>query len=130
MYSYLQLLSLIPALEKNHAKEIVILLTQYHCLLSPRQVAQLKWSRCINTRGLPGCNVPCDLHLEHLNRCLKDMIRGLHSNVTPKALVCASQSVGIVHQVCDKLNYQQKLVYIWNQDVTLGHPSLRSARKW
>ena len=93
----------------NYCKEVVILLTQYHCLLSPRQAAQLKWSRCINTKGFRGCNVPCDLHLEHLNCCLKDMIRGLHSNVTPKALSRASQSVGIVHQVCDKLSTETGL---------------------
>jgi len=87
----------------NYSKEIVILLTQYNCLFSERQAAQLKWSRCINTKGYRGCNVPCDLHLEHLNRRLKGMIRGLHSNVTPKALSRAAQSVGIVHQVCDNI---------------------------
>ena len=32
------------------------------------------------------------------------MIRGLHSNVTPKSLSCAARSVGIVHQVCDSLS--------------------------
>ena len=51
----------------------------------------------------------CDLHLEHLNHRLKDMIRGLHSNVIPKALVRASRSVGIVHQVCDKLSTETGL---------------------
>ena len=51
----------------NYCKETVILLTQVYCLFSDRQVAQLKWSRCINTKGSRGHNVPCDLHLEHLN---------------------------------------------------------------
>ena len=93
----------------NYCKEVVILLTQYHCLLSPRLAAQLKWSRCINTKGLPGCNILCDLHLEHLNRRLKDMLQGLHSNVTPKALIRASQSVGIVQQVCNNLSSETGL---------------------
>ena len=87
----------------NYCKEVVILLTQYHCLFSERQAAQLKWSRCVNSNGFKGCNVPCDLHLEHLNRRLKGMIRGLHSNITPKALDRAARSVGVVHQVCDTL---------------------------
>ena len=94
----------------NYCKEVVILLTQFHCLLSERQAAQLKWSRCINTKGFRGCNVPCDLHLEHLNRRLKGMIQGLHSNVTPKALGRAAQSVGIVHQVCDNLSTETNLL--------------------
>ena len=47
-----------------------------------------------------GCNVPCDLHLEHLNCRLRRIIKGLRSNVTPKALCHAAQSVGIVHEVC------------------------------
>lgn len=93
----------------NYCKEVVILLTQYHCLLSERQAAQLKWSRCINTKGLRGCNVPCDLHMEHLNRRLKGMIRGLHSNVTSKVLSRAARSVGIVHQVCDSLSTETGL---------------------
>lgn len=87
----------------NYCKEVVILLTQYNCLFSERQAAQLKWSRCINTKGFRGCNVPCDLHLEHLNRRLKGMVRALHSNVTPKALSRAAKSVGIVHQVCENI---------------------------
>lgn len=85
----------------NYCKEVVILLTRYHCLLSERQAAQLKWSRCINTKGFRGCNVLCDLHLEHLNCRLKGIIQGLHSNITPKALSRAAHSVGIVHKVCD-----------------------------
>ena len=93
----------------NYCKEVVILLTQYHCLFSERQAAQLKWSRCINTKGYRGCNVSCDLHLEHLNHRLKGMIRGLHSNVTPKALRRAAQSVGIVHQVCGNITSQTGL---------------------
>ena len=31
------------------------------------------------------------------------MIRGLHSNIAPKALNRAARSVGVIHQVCDTL---------------------------
>ena len=51
----------------NYAKKAITLLSQCHCLLSDRQANQLTWSRFVNTRGRRGCNIPCDLHLEHLN---------------------------------------------------------------
>lgn len=65
---------------RNYCKEAVTLLAQYHCLLSKRKAAQLKWSRFVNTSGKIGHNVPCDLHLEHLNRRLKGLITNLSSN--------------------------------------------------
>lgn len=85
----------------NYCKETILLLTQYHCLFSDRQKAQLKWSRCVNTKGHKGGNIPCDLHLEHLNCCLKGLIRGLHANVLPNAIRRASRSVVLVQKVCE-----------------------------
>ena len=38
---------------------------------------ELLWSRVINTRGGAGTNIPSDLYMEHLNRTLKDYLRGL-----------------------------------------------------
>ena len=52
---------------RNYAKEAVNVIMQSK-YLSKRKAAQLLWSRCVNTRGLVGCNIPCDLHMEHLNR--------------------------------------------------------------
>ena len=52
---------------KNYSIEAVNLLLQLDHLLSPREAAQLKWSRCINTSGRQGCNILMDLHMEHLN---------------------------------------------------------------
>uniref|UniRef100_A0A1X7U352 Uncharacterized protein n=1 Tax=Amphimedon queenslandica TaxID=400682 RepID=A0A1X7U352_AMPQE len=42
---------------------------------------QLLWSRTINTIGRPGKNIPMDLHMEHLNRVVKDAMRTLSSNI-------------------------------------------------
>ena len=36
----------------------------------------------MNTRGGAGKNVPPDLHNEHLNRKLKDVVSGVGANVT------------------------------------------------
>lgn len=90
----------------NYCKEAINLLLQYHCLLPKRLAEQLKWSRCVNTRGAIGSNIPSDLHLEHLNRRFKDIISNLHSNVTPTAVDRASRSIGLVHRVCETFEEQ------------------------
>ena len=74
---------------QNYAKEAVNLLVQYYHVLTERQKTQLLWSHCVNTKGLPGKNIPCDLHMEHLNRRLKIILRNLGANITPKAVVKA-----------------------------------------
>ena len=51
-------------------------------IVSPRLHHDLLWSRVINSRGGAGHNVPADLHMEHLNRTLKDIIRGMGANVS------------------------------------------------
>ena len=85
---------------QNYAKEAVNLLCQYYYTLSERQKAQLLWSRCINTRGYSGTNIPCDLYMEHLNRRLKTMLRGMGSNITPSRIQKASTSIDAVQRVC------------------------------
>ena len=84
---------------RNYGKEAVNLLLQQY-LLSPRKAAQLKWSRSVNTTGEVGGNIPCDLHLEHLNRRLKGILRNVGSNIDPKSIVRAGQTVATVHRVC------------------------------
>ena len=71
---------------KNYAIEAFIILAQYQYLLSPREKTQLLYSRFINTHGLLGKNISCDLYMEHLNRLLKDAIKALGANKTPKAI--------------------------------------------
>lgn len=82
----------------NYAKEGFILLAQ-SCLLSPRQVAEIKWSSTVNTQGRPGCNIPVDLHLEHLNRRLKGMLHELGSNISAESVKRASKSLGVIEAV-------------------------------
>lgn len=47
----------------NYSIEAFILLAQHKFLLSPRERAQLLYSRFINTHGMPGRNISCDLHM-------------------------------------------------------------------
>lgn len=61
---------------------------------------QLLTSRFINTKGRVGCNLPSDLHMEHLNRRLKEIIHHQGSNIKPSTLVTSSRVIGIVDDIC------------------------------
>ena len=86
---------------RNYTIEALNIQLQRHFLLSERQAAQLVWSRFVNTRGRKRCNIPCDLHLEHLNRRLKTAMRNLASNIHPASIIRAAKSIGTVHQICE-----------------------------
>ena len=81
------------------------------------KAAQLKWSRFVNTSGKQGGNIPCDLHLEHLNRRLKGMITKLNSNASGNstsiypinAVNRAARSIGLLNEVCDLFEEQNKV---------------------
>lgn len=90
----------------NYAKEAITLLLQITYLFSERKKAQLLWSRCVNTKGVKGCNMPCDLHMEHLNRYLKTAMRGMGGNITPEAIAKAAKSMGTTVQVCSAFEEQ------------------------
>ena len=85
----------------NYAKEAFNLTFQSK-VLSPRKLCELKWNRTVNTHGKAGHNVPCDLHMEHLNRRLKKCIRSSGSNVYPSAIQRAARSLGPVNHVCSE----------------------------
>ena len=86
--------------KRNYSKEAFLLILQLHSL-SERAATEVKWSRFVNRRGQIGCNIPCDLAKEHLNRRLKGIIRNMGANVVPSALACAAKSIGSVDCVCD-----------------------------
>ena len=84
----------------NYSKEAFLLLLQLSTS-SERVAEAIKWSRFINRKGRVGCNVPCDLAMEHLNRRLKCVISQLGANVRPSAIVRASRSIRVVDTVCE-----------------------------
>lgn len=57
----------------NYTKEVLTQFLQYHHLFCERKAAQLVCDRFVYTRGKPGCNVPADLHMEHLNKRFKSI---------------------------------------------------------
>ena len=88
----------------NYSIEAFNILYQYHFMLSPRQAEQLIWSRFINTQGRPGRNVPCDLHIEHLNRLVKGAIGSLGSNKTEKCIKRVAKAIGTLKPVLDNFD--------------------------
>ena len=87
------------AQRKNYACEAFNLLAQQKFILSPRLSKQLTWSRFINTRGGMGNNVPADLHMEHLNRVLKDGIKGLGANKTDRAITRLGKCINSIDDI-------------------------------
>ena len=75
------------------------MLAQTH-ILSERKVTELKWSRTVNTTGRPGCNIPCDLHMEHLNRRLTCMLGNIAPNTNSQAIERVANSLDVVNNVC------------------------------
>lgn len=63
-------------------------------------------------QGKPGKNVPCDLHIEHLNRRLKDMIRNIHSKNPENAIDRIAKSIGTINQVCEILEQENQALKI------------------
>jgi L1 cell adhesion molecule like protein len=84
---------------RTYAKEAALLLIQFHFLSSERVAAQLMTGRFINTKSRAGCNLPCDLHMEHLNCRLSGIIHHLGSNVQPATISRAAKAVGLVDHI-------------------------------
>ena len=86
----------------NYSKEALNLLLQINYFLSPRESAQLKWCRCVNTSGQQGTNISMDLYLEHLNRRLKAALRNAGSNITDNSVSLAAESISILQHICEQ----------------------------
>ena len=78
---------------KKYSIEALTFLAHQKFTLSSRLAHQQLWSRFINTSGKEGHNIPCDLHMEHLNRVLKDSIQQLGANKTKQAIIRAGKCI-------------------------------------
>ena len=94
---------------RNYAVEVLNMLCQYEFELSPQKAQELIWSRFISTHASPGHNIPEDLHQEHLNRVIKDAIRGLGANKTEVAIVRAGKALGTLEPVLRQFDAENKV---------------------
>ena len=94
---------------KNYALESLNLLVQHDFTLSPRQAAELIWSRFVNIKGLKGTNIPNDLHMEHLNRLVKISIRGLGANKTANSIMRVSKVLHVLSPVVNNFDSENEV---------------------
>ena len=73
--------------KNKYAVQASTLLLQNHFIFTERMRQQLLYSRTINVHGRPGRNIPMDLHMEHLNRELKEGMRHLSSNINAASVI-------------------------------------------
>ena len=76
---------------KNYSIEAFNFLCQYFFYLSPQLSQQLLYSRFINVQGRVSCNIPRNLHIEHLNRTVKETLQHLGANKTEHTIVRSSK---------------------------------------
>ena len=88
----------------KYSLEALHLLAAINATATERIVHELTWCRFINTRGVPGGNMPVDLYMEHLNRTLKDYLKGLGANVSEATITQTSKSLRNLMQVPLKIS--------------------------
>lgn len=83
----------------NYSIEYFRTIAQHEFVLSPRLSAELLWTRFINVHGIPGHNIPRDLHMEHLIKLVKESIRSLRANKTIKGIDRVGKALGTLAPV-------------------------------
>ena len=73
-------------------------------LLSPKVVHELTWNRFVNTHGGQGRNLPCDLHNEHINKLIKEIISSMGANLKGDALSRAARSVTFLASIRERFD--------------------------
>ena len=67
------------------------------------------WGRFINTSGVKGRNISQDLHLEHLNLFLKELLKNLRSNFDEDnagRIACSLRNIKLIIE-----NFERCLLY-------------------
>ena len=62
--------------------------------------------------GCPGKNIPADLHMEHLNRLIKEAIRNLGANKTENAITRIGRAIGTIAPVLQKYDKENEIASI------------------
>ena len=78
----------------KYALEAIHLLAALNGCASPCLREELFWCRFVNSQGGAGKNnIPSDLFMEHLNRTLKDYLKGLGSNISDSTILQTGKSL-------------------------------------
>ena len=109
--------------KNKYAVQASTLLLQNHFIFTERMRQQLLHSRTINVHGRPGRNIPIDLHMEHLNRELKEGMQHLSSNVNAASVIRIGKALRKLIDFRD--NYDK----CTNVSKLTGHHTPRSKNK-
>ena len=90
----------------KYALQALRLQFQVSAYLSPHLAHHILWDRFVNTRGRMGANLPCDLHNEHVNKLIKEILSNMGSNLTEEALQRAARSVTALQTICQSFDTQ------------------------
>nr|XP_054763564.1 uncharacterized protein LOC129270188 [Lytechinus pictus] len=93
----------------KYSFQILRLLAQVQCLLTPRLAYELIWNRTLNTKGKADTNTELDRAMEHHNRIFKEHAQGLHGKVTQKSVDRISRSAQAVNEVLANIDQQQEV---------------------
>ena len=77
----------------KYALEAVHLQAALNGAVSPCLREELLWCRFVNSQGGAGKNIPSDLFMEHLNRTLKDYLKGLGANISDSTVLQTGKSL-------------------------------------
>lgn len=66
----------------KYAYVVLLYIVRVVAILSESEARQLKWNRGFNKHGGKGKNIPLDQELEHRNKTIKTVWRGLGANLT------------------------------------------------
>ncbi len=104
--------------DTNYLNEAVDMLSVVNASGSPRIAKQVTWGRVVNTHGGRGRNVPVDLHMEHLNRSVKEYVGNLGANVSESTILQCGRSLKGIQGVCSAFDKEAEV-----------HPTFRSHTK-
>ena len=70
-------------------------------ILSENDAHNLKWNRFFNKHGEKAANIPLDLRMEQLNKCVKSMWRGLGANMNETSASRLARTTESVDMILD-----------------------------
>ncbi len=85
----------------KYAYVILLHLVKLAGMLSERDAHDLKWNRFFNKHGLKGGNIPLDLRMEHINKIVKQMWKGVGANLNETTAKRVAETIEPVELILD-----------------------------
>ena len=83
---------------------ILLYIVKIAALLSEEDAHNLKWNKFFNKHGKKAGNIPLDLRMEQLNKCVKSMWRGLGANINETSALRLAKSIELMEMILDAID--------------------------